>query len=318
MASMIETGALGFGIQLPIQSKSHTFAEPWEDAAGIDELSAIARACDRARFLYVGVCDHTAIPEAAADHLTTEWWETTTTLGYLAGITEHVRLLSHVYVLPHRHPLMTAKAFLTLDAVSRGRAVLGVGAGHLEAEFEVLGTDFASRGAVTDEAIDVVRAAFTDEFVHHDGERLTIPGAGLRPRPAQAGGPPIWVGGSTPRALRRAAEKGDGWLPQGPPKQGMKDAIAWMLERRAEVRPDAPFDIGAFTGPVYVGEPGFEVEPYCITGPPGKVASIIRKITVPGVNHVQVRFRSRSHTELIDQIDAFASDVMPLVAATES
>ena len=149
MGSIVEPGTLGFGIQLPIQSKSHTFAEPWEESAGIDELTAIARACDRAGFLYVGVCDHTAIPADAAEHLTTEWWETTTTLGYLAGVTEQVRLLSHVYVLPHRHPLMTAKAFLTLDAVSRGRAVLGVGAGHLEGEFAVLGTDFTTRGAVT-------------------------------------------------------------------------------------------------------------------------------------------------------------------------
>jgi probable F420-dependent oxidoreductase len=241
-----------------------------------------------------------------------------TTLGYLAGVTERVHLLSHVYVLPHRHPLMTAKAFLTLDAVSRGRAILGVGAGHLEAEFEVLGTDFAGRGAVTDEAIDVVRTAFQDEFVHHKGERYTIDGAGLRPRPTRPGGPPIWVGGSSPRALRRAADQGDGWLPQGPPKQGMKLAVEGLLERRAETRPGEPMDIGAMTGPLYVGDPPFEVEPYCVKGPPEKVAAIIRKLAVPGVNHMQVRFRSRSTDELLDQIDAFAADVMPLVAKGES
>ena len=88
------------------------------------DLAAIARACDANGFLYVAVCDHVAIPAALAPKMGTSWWDTMTTLGYLAGITTDVRLMSHVYVLPYRHPLMTAKAFLTLDEVSEALAEL--------------------------------------------------------------------------------------------------------------------------------------------------------------------------------------------------
>src|SRR5690349_19394861 len=171
MASIIPADTLAYGMQLPIQSQSTIYAEAWEAGAGRTELAAIARACDAAGFLYVAVCDHVAIPRPSDEKMSTSWWDTMTTLGWLAGITESVRLMSHVYVLPYRHPLMTAKAFLTLDEVSGGRAILGAGAGHVEAEFELLGVDFASRGSVLDEGIDVVRAAFADEYPQHSGAR---------------------------------------------------------------------------------------------------------------------------------------------------
>ena len=109
-----------------------------------------------------------------------------------------------------------AKAFSTLDTVSGGRAVLGVGAGHVEAEFELLGVPFGARGRRLDEAIDALRAAFADEYASFDGPTWTFDGYGQRPRPVQGGGVPIWVGGSSPPAIRRAATRGDGWLPQGP------------------------------------------------------------------------------------------------------
>jgi hypothetical protein len=123
-----------------------------EAAAGVDDLAAIARAADRAAFWYIAVCDHIAIPKPLDEKMSTSWWDTVATLGYLAAITEQVRLMSHVYVLPYRHPLMAAKSFLTLDELSGGRAILGVGAGHVESEFELLGVDFASRGRALDEA----------------------------------------------------------------------------------------------------------------------------------------------------------------------
>src|SRR5207244_2722919 len=136
------------------------------------------------------------------------------TLSYLAAVTERVRLLSHVYVLPYRHPLLVAKAWATLDALSGGRAVLGVGVGHVEDEFAALGVPFAERGRLLDEGIDAVRAALADE-------------CGARPRPVQDA-LPIWVGGSSRPAMRRAAERGDGWLPQGPPEGGMEAGIDFV------------------------------------------------------------------------------------------
>src|SRR4051794_14066483 len=203
---------LTFGIQLPIQSQSTYFAEPWEADAGAAELAEIARVCDEHGFGYVAVCDHIAIPRDRAEAMRTTWYDTVATLSWLAGITEQVRLLSHVYVPAYRHPLATAKAFSTLDELSGGRAVLGVGAGHVEAEFDALGISFAERGRLTDEAIDQIRAAFADEW--GAGE------LGQRPRPVQAGGPPIWGGGSSPPAPRRAAARGGGWgSPGGPEKE---------------------------------------------------------------------------------------------------
>ena len=179
-----------YGMQLPVQSQSTYYAEPWEAGAGRDELAAIARACDDAGFDYVGVCDHVAIPADRAEAMSTVWYDTVATLGWLAGITTRIRLLSHVYVAAYRHPLATAKAFATLDELSGGRAVLGLGAGHVEAEFDLLGVPFHQRGKLTDEAVDAIRDAFAAEF--------GSTGFGQRPRPRQPGGPPIWIGGSSP------------------------------------------------------------------------------------------------------------------------
>ncbi len=311
MASIVPADTLAYGIQLPIQSQSSIFAEPWEADAGRAELAAIAAACDGAGFLYVAVCDHVAIPRPNAEAMSTSWWDTMTTLGYLAGITERVRLLSHVYVLPYRHPLMAAKAFLTLDEVSGGRAILGAGAGHVEAEFELLGVDFASRGTVLDEGIDIVRAAFAEEFPSHSGPRYEIADAGLRPRPVQPGGPPIWVGGSSAPALRRAADRGDGWLPQGPPKDGMRAGIETILRRREQTRPGEPIDLGINAEPIYLGEPPFEVASWTLTGSSDHVAERLRRYRSLGVNHMQIRFRSRSASELVDQIERFGREVGP-------
>src|SRR3954452_18098535 len=97
-----------------------------------------------------------------------------TTLGWLAGIPESVRLLSHVAVPAYRHPLVTAKAVATLDALSAGRAILGVGAGHVEAEFETYGIPFSERGAVLDESLDVIELSLRQEFVTWHGERFDI------------------------------------------------------------------------------------------------------------------------------------------------
>ncbi len=302
MAAIIPPGKLAYGMQLPIQSQSTRYAKAWEASCGIDELAAIAQACDRAGFFYVAVCDHVAIPKPHDEVMSTTWWDTLTTLGYLAAVTERTHLMSHVYVLPYRHPLMTAKGFLTLDAVSKGRAILGVGAGHVEDEFDLLGVDFAGRGKLLDEALEVVRAAFTDEYPVHDGPTWPVRDAGLRPRPVQTDGPPIWVGGSSKPALRRAATKGDGWLPQGPPEMGMAAAIDFIREQRAAaLGADVPIDIGVNTGPID------------LTKPPEKIASFLRKFAAIGVNQLQVSFTSSSADDLCDQIGRFGSEVAPLL-----
>lgn len=302
---------VAFGMQLPIQSQSTIFVQPWEPAAGATELVQVAQACEAAGFDYVAVCDHVAVPAAQAEAMSTAWWDTIATLSYLAAVTERVRLLSHVYVLPYRHPLAVAKAWATLDALSGGRAILGVGAGHLAGEFEALEVPFAERGRLLDEAIDAVRAALAEEFPTHAGERWRFEGMGQRPRPVQAA-LPIWVGGSSRPAMRRAAERGDGWLPQGIPEGGMAAGIDFIRTHRAATRGDAPIVLGALSGPLHVGEVTWDA-PRCVRGSAEKIAGYLRTYAELGVDQIQVGFVSRSADELCEQIAAFAADVAPLV-----
>lgn len=298
-------------MQLPIVAQSTVFAAPWEAASGTDEIRRIAQACDRAGFFYLAVCDHIAVPRAAATAMSTVWYDTVATLGFLSAVTDRVRLLSYVYVAAYRHPLATAKAFCTLDALSGGRVILGIGAGHLQGEFDALGIEFRRRGKLVDEAIDAIRAALLDEYPQHAGTQWAFADLGQRPRPVQQPRPPIWVGGSTPAALRRAAARGDGWLPQGVPEMGMAQAIELIHEHRRRVRGDAAIEIGMNSPWLYVGEPSFDVGAPVLSGSGESIAAALRERAKVGVSHMGVRFRSRSCEELIDQIEAFGRDVAP-------
>jgi probable F420-dependent oxidoreductase len=300
-----------YGIQLPIQSQSTIYAEPWEAAAGPADLLDIARAADRAGFAYIATCDHVAIPRRLAPAMSTVWYDPVATLAYLAAATERVRLLSHVAVVGLRHPLVTAKQYATLDHLSGGRLILGVGAGHVQEEFETLGFDFRQRGAVLDECLDALRACLgPEEFPEHHGKLYDFEGLGQRPRPAQPQ-VPLWVGGSSPAAVRRAALKGDGWLPQGDPRDRLPAQIARIRELRRGKQ--GPFTIGAIVEPLYVGRPTWEVGRRTLTGGPEQLAESLRAYGEMGVDQIQVRFRSRGSGELVDQITEFGTEVAPLL-----
>ncbi len=300
----IPAGRRVYGIQLPIQAQSNYFVADWERSAGPDEMARIAQAADEHGFHYVGVCDHIAIPESMAGGMGTHWADCLTTLGWLGAMTSHVHLLSHVYVLAYRHPLTAAKGFATLDHLTKGRAIAGIGAGHVQAEFDHLGVDFSSRGRATDEALPVFAAALEHEF--NDG-------FGVRPRPVQTPRPPIWIGGSSPAAIRRAGRFGDGWLPQGPSTPAQ---IASLNEARSTAqRLDRPMMIGHITPFLYIGTPSWDVGEGTISGSPESIADQVLGGTAQGVNQLQVRFRARSCDELVDQLAIFGASVAPLVAA---
>ena len=310
---IVPPGTLAYGLQLPIAAQSTVFAQPWEAAAGTTELVRIAKACDRAGFFYVAACDHVCVPRSHAGAMSTVWYDTVATLGFLAAATKFVRLMSYVWIPAYRHPLVTAKAFMTLDALSGGRVILGCGAGHLEGEFAALGIDFARRGKLMDEAIDVVVKAFLDEYPTHDGPTWTIRDVGLRPRPVQQPRPPVWIGGNTPAALRRAAARGDGWVPQGTFRDQFPQQVATIREHRQRLRGDEPIEIGANSPWLYVGTPGFEMPPGSVTGSGEAIAASLRELKAMGANLCGVRFRSRSCDEHCDQIEAFGREVAPLL-----
>ncbi|MGB3410031.1 MAG: TIGR03619 family F420-dependent LLM class oxidoreductase [Microthrixaceae bacterium] len=312
MAGIISPGEVAWGLQLPIQSQSKIFVQPWEQTAGPDELLAVAQAADRAGALYVGVCDHIGIPRPADDKMSTVWYDTIATLGWLGAQTERVQLLSHVYVIPYRHPLAVAKSFTTLDRLTNGRAILGAGAGHLESEFEALEVDFDSRGRQLEMALPLIRSAFEDEYVtiSHDGVERSV---GVSPRPARPGGPPIWVGGSSRVAIRRAALLADGWLPQGPPKMGMSRALDMIRTERAEAGLSDRFDFGITGGPVFVGTPNIAVGEYTLTGSADQIAERLRRYSAKGINQIQLQFLGIDAAQTCDQIEQFGAEVAPLL-----
>ncbi|MFF5422294.1 LLM class F420-dependent oxidoreductase [Streptomyces misionensis] len=298
-------------MQLPVQSQSTIYAEGWEAGAGPEDLAAVARTADRTGFAYLASCDHVAIPRRLAGVMGTVWYDPVATLAFLTGITERVLLMSHVAVVGLRHPLATAKQYATLDHLSGGRLILGVGAGHVPEEFEALGADFDGRGGVLDETIDALRAALgPEEYPEFAGERFSFSGLGQLPRPARER-VPVWVGGSSPAAVRRAAVRGDGWLPQGDPREKLPAQIARLRRLREEAGIEEPIVVGAITEPLYIGEPDWSVGRRTLTGKPEAVAESLRAYAAMGVHQIQVRFRSRSRGELTDQMAAFAAEVAP-------
>jgi probable F420-dependent oxidoreductase len=302
MAPIVPPGTVVYGMQLPVQAQSNYFVEDWERSAGPAEMAAVARAADAANFFYVGVCDHVAIPTELVPAMGAIWYDTVTTLGWIAAQTTRTRLLSTVFNVTYRHPLVTANAFATLDRLSDGRAILGVGAGHVEKEFAALGADFTARGRETDDALRVIDVALRDGVVE---------GMAIEPRAVQQPRPPIWVGGSAPAAVRRAARLGDGWLPQGTPL----DQMPPLVELYRNERTDEGGDIGAISEWIYVGEPSWDLDRKALTGTAEQIAETLREWSAIGVNHLQVRFPSRSVDELTDQVTAFGNTVGPLLNA---
>jgi probable F420-dependent oxidoreductase len=300
MPPIVPAGEVVFGIQLPVQAQSKYFVEPWELTAGPAEVAAVAQAADRAGFFYVAVCDHVVIPDDLAPRMSAVWWDTIATLGWLAGLTTRTRLLSSVFNLTYRHPLVGAKSFATLDLISGGRTIVGVGAGHVEKEFAALDVDFSARGRLLDEALVVFDRALTEGGV--DGLQLA-------PGPVQQPRPPIWVGGAVPAAVRRAARLADGWLPQGTPLDQMPPLVDLYRSERG----DDTGDIGAISDWIYVGEPSWDVNRPCVSGSPEQIADALLQWAKVGVNHLQVRFPSRGVDELADQVTAFGEQVGPLL-----
>ncbi|MET0183616.1 MAG: TIGR03619 family F420-dependent LLM class oxidoreductase [Caulobacterales bacterium] len=187
--------------------------DPREFLTG-DAIAEIAQAAERAGFDTLSVSEH---PFPDDDWLTRgnghHNHDPFVALSFAAAATKTIKLRTSLLILPYRNPFITARAAASLDALSGGRLVLGVGAGYLEAEFKALGVDFGERNELSDEAIIAMRRAWTEDGVHMKGRHFDAQGHTMAPRPAQKGGPPIWIGGNSKLAIHRAVELGDGWMP---------------------------------------------------------------------------------------------------------
>ncbi|MBX3025509.1 TIGR03619 family F420-dependent LLM class oxidoreductase [bacterium] len=205
--------ALSFGIGLPVVQQVPTQTQAWEGDAGPEEIVAVARAADRLGYAWVTCSDHVAVPAAYAASMGATWYEPATTLAFVAAATQRVRLMSHVLVLPYRHPLLAAKLFATLDRLSGGRVIIGAGSGHLKPEFRSLGIDHATRAAISEEYLEALAAALANDVSSFSGRFVRWRDMMVSPRPLQQPRPPLWIGGNTPAMAERAGRCGDGWVP---------------------------------------------------------------------------------------------------------
>ncbi len=202
-----------FGVSLPAVQQIPSRVRPWERTVGGPELLAAARAAEGAGFHWVSSSDHPAVPVSRAEAMGATWFDAGSTLAFVAGATSRIGLLSHVLVLPYRHPLVVAKQFGTLDRLSGGRVILGVGSGHLKPEFRSLGADFERRGRVTDDSLRAIAAAWEHDVATFESESISFRDVMVAPRATQRPRPPFWVGGNSGPALRRAARLAEGWIP---------------------------------------------------------------------------------------------------------
>ena len=299
-----------FGIGLPVVQQVPARVMPWERAAGPADIERVARAADRLGFAHVACSDHPVVPASRVEAMGATWYDPVATLAHLGGMTERVELLTHVLVLAYRHPLVLAKSLATLDAMSRGRLLVGVGSGHLKPEFAALGADFDARGRLADEAIEALVAAWTRSPAGYAGERIRFRDVVVEPRPSRRPHPPVWVGGNSRRAVRRAALLGDGWIPWDVPDTDLSEAIERARDLRGEARRDGPWDVVVPLGPVdLVGARRPQGEP------PSTAAEILARVEqlrAVGATRLHVAFHSRSCEELLEQMEALAAGVMEM------
>ena len=258
-----------------------------------------------------------------------EAMEQLTVLSFLAGHTSTLRLVTSVIIVPHRNPLVAAKALATLDVLSKGRVVVGIGAGWMREEFETLGLPpFEERGAVTDEYVLAFKELWTSDNPTFKGKYCRFADIHCLPQPVQKPHPPIWVGGESPRALRRTAELADGWYPIGANPDfpmGEPEQLASGIRRLASYARRAGRDPGEieviYRPPAYelrkngraVASSGDGRRPF--TGSAGEIASDIREYEEMGVGHLVVDFfrTSTSLEEPLRYMEEMATEVWPRV-----
>ncbi|OCB35641.1 LLM class F420-dependent oxidoreductase [Mycobacterium malmoense] len=259
----------------------------WERHASIEDLAQIAEAADRLGYHHLTCSEHVALPAAEAQRRGTRYWDPLATFGYLAARTRRIRLATNVLVLGYHHPLEIAKRYGTLDRVSNGRLVLGVGVGSLEEEFDLLGAPFADRGPRANDALEALRASLSVPEPAYHGAFYSFDGMVVDPCAVQAR-VPIWVGGRTLRSLRRAATVADGWAPFA---VGLARARDWL--RRFELRP------------------GFEVvlpppAPLDPIGEPERTRDAVGEAAAHGATIVPAVFRHTSLPHYLDNLQALA------------
>lgn len=299
-----------------------------------DTVLRIAAKADALRYDSLFVTDHVVLPASMARSVypysptgrlaggaAQDYLEPLAVLGWLAHATKRIRLGTSVLVVPYRNPVVTAKTLATIDRLSGGRVILGAGVGWLREEFEALAAPpFEARGAVTDEYLRLMRATWTTDPVAFEGKYYRIRDAHALPKPAQRGGIPIWIGGHTDAALRRAGTLGDGWHPIGlrPPAlldpdeytTKAKQVLAWA--QRAGRDPKAvtltfrcAMEVRPARQKAAAGDrPLFQ-------GTAAEVIGDVRRYAAAGVSHFVFDPTHQEPAKVLANMERFADDVRP-------
>jgi probable F420-dependent oxidoreductase len=262
----------------------------WEPDGTIEHIRTVAQAAERLGYEYLACGEHVAIPADRSEEIGSRWWDPLATFGYLAACTSRIRFATLVLVLPYHHPLDIAKRYGTLDRISGGRLVLGVGVGYLEPEFDLLGVPFAGRNDRSDDAIRALRASFGRPEPVYDGSHYHFREMIVDPCAIQQH-VTIWIGGQTRRSLRRAIELGDGWCPFGLAPEA---AGGWLAEARrtpAWDKREQPLDVALSA----------RIDPL---GAPNEAAAAARTLIDAGATALSLRFVHESVAHYVEQLEA--------------
>jgi probable F420-dependent oxidoreductase len=230
------------GVITPVVTRLPRAHATWEEAAGIDELARVGVEAERLGYHHLTCSEHVGIPTEIAKVRGSTYWDPLATLAYLAAKTSSIRLATHVLVLGYHHPLAIAKRYGTLDRLSGGRLILGVGVGSLREEFDLLDAPFDDRGDRADDAIRALRAAWARRQPEYEGTFYAIDDFVVDPCAIDPD-TPIWIGGRTARSLRRAVELADGWAPFGLASADLAGMIAQARDTEAWTARAAPLEI---------------------------------------------------------------------------
>lgn len=296
------------------------------------QISVLASLAQRAESLgYDGLflSDHVAIPSdlrsaypyrsdgrfplTATDPIL----EPVTALSYLAAVTQRVQLGFSVLVLPYRHPVLNAKMLATLDVISGGRLIVGAGVGWMAEEFAALNADFDARGGLTDEHIAILRSLWSPPAPGASGAHYDVSGVSISPRPVQQPHPPIWTGGISPPALRRAAVLGDGWhgVRQSPADIARVAARIGQLRSDAG-RPMADYAISLRAG-LDVADPSLADHATAghartpLRGSPNQIAADLAAYADAGLTYLMVEPRAANPAQFVAQLERFVAVPKP-------
>lgn len=272
-------------------------------------MREFAQAAEALGFESLWVTDHLIVPKARDMLYKESMLEPLSTLSYLAGVTSRIRIGTSVIVLPYRHPVQVAKAIATADQLSGGRVTLGVGVGALEGEFRALNANFEERGDVADEYLRVIRSVWTDPAADFEGRYISLKDMLFSPSPLQQPHPPIWVGGSTRRAGRRAVELGNAWHGTNISVEQFVDISGYMRRLSEKQGRSTPPGVNVRM-PVYFDQP-LPAGRIGLSGSDVEVAAQAKAYVDAGAEEVIFGLIDMTFPEAMQQLNRLSSEVGP-------